>query len=191
LANRVGVVASANRTTPTSIFNPSINAIQTSDSRNNNPPHVIRPKTISRSSSIGIQLWHHSNQHRNQTPRGIDNAVKDRLPLVCGVLWRSIAPTQPVKAVEQASLRHQIEEIPGASTSQILDVLGLSPVRQQRESSPMDYFSKFFKFESKSGEDSLKKQLVNGNGLTSILYPTNNTSIVQRSFLNGFQSNNN
>lgn len=110
LANRLGVVPTPHRPSSLSVHssNTTSDPLSNEDSRNNNNapqrlssshtlrlnnnPTVVRPKTINRSASIGIQLWHHSNQHKHQTPRGIDNAVKERMPLVCGVLWRSVAP---------------------------------------------------------------------------------------------------
>lgn len=156
---------------------------------------VARPKALSRSGSIGIQLWKHSNQHKQQTPRGIDNAVKDRLPLVCGVLWRNVAPHKqsnemPKNSSTNSDLQRQIAEMPGASSSQIFDALGLSPVRQQADPTPMEYLGKFFNFDSKNSSTSLTDKLLNGNnGLGSILCPSTNNTIIQRSFLNGRPSN--
>lgn len=82
------------------------------DSQNNNSPSRLstgtslrlnnepsRPRTINRSASIGLQLLQHSNQQKHHLPRGIDNAVRERMPLVCGVLWRSVAPVSLIQLV--------------------------------------------------------------------------------------------
>jgi len=169
-----------------------------------------RPKTLNRSSSIGLQMWQHSHLKINQAQRGIDSAVRDRMPLVCGVLWRSVAP-RPQQSIQdssitqkphqsssntQSTLRNQVASMPGASSSQIFNALGLSPVNtNQQKIEPMEYLGKFLNFDAKSnesGSSSLSEKIVNsngnGSGLSSVLLQSNTTngnSIIQRSSLQG------
>ncbi|KAI6182692.1 Trafficking kinesin-binding protein 1 [Aphelenchoides bicaudatus] len=181
------------------------------DTRNNNPQKQLtsgaslclnndpaRPRTINRSASIGLQLLQHSNQQKHQIPRGIDNAVRERMPLVCGVLWRSIAPRQEQKerakeepakpSANHSELRRQVADLPVVSGSQLCDALGLSPIRQQTDPSPLQMLGNLLKFDHKAPVNSnLTDTLLNGNGLSSILVPTSiqNNSIIQRSSING------
>lgn len=104
LAARAGIMASVDRPSTLSI-RPSIKvrpkSLTSCDARrdlsNNNLSRLntsnsTRSQAINKSASTGFQLWQSSHIQQHQQSRGIDSAIREKMPLVCGVLGRSITP---------------------------------------------------------------------------------------------------
>ncbi|KAI6202913.1 hypothetical protein M3Y94_00495600 [Aphelenchoides besseyi] len=118
-----------------------------------------RPRpTMFRSPSAGMQIFKCA---QNRTPRGIDSVVRDRVPYV-GILWRSLmtqpsniesTTSQPAKnPIVSPNTHPRPKTTPEESelcrrvmaNKQIMNSLGLSPVRNRQTSGLIGDFTKYF-----------------------------------------------
>ncbi|KAI6178299.1 HAP1 N-terminal domain-containing protein [Aphelenchoides besseyi] len=118
-----------------------------------------RPRpTMFRSPSAGMQIFKCA---QNRTPRGIDSVIRDRVPYV-GILWRSLmtqpsnvqstttsaAKTSIVSPDDHSRPKTTLEESELCrrvmANKQIMNSLGLSPVRNRQTSGLIGDFTKYF-----------------------------------------------